>query len=195
MKPMGYDDEDLEKVLKDKMNDAQAYLDGTDTQPDMFEQDPTKLVIPEDRYGIACIGCGIEMHLQMIPQRDSEGIMVGWVFSCESCRPKIIGRHIWWGSQEDGQDLDELTRHVSMVYEHVTGGAISNPWTDSQQVIAEHEDYLTKTSQEMGPSPQWNQMLEAAEGLYATVAKYDIHDEIVETALTNFMDAWDEMLD
>jgi len=68
--------------------------------PELPEAEETEIAYPEDRYGVACIGCAIEMHLQMIPHRNEDGLLVGWVFCCEKCRPEIIGRRMWFGEQD-----------------------------------------------------------------------------------------------
>jgi len=59
---------------------------------DAVEVDGVEIAIPELCYAVACVGCGITMHLQMIPQRDRNNQIVGWLFSCETCRPSLIGR-------------------------------------------------------------------------------------------------------
>lgn len=82
MKPMGYDkEEQANQALLEKQNEC-------------GDAEVTQIAYPEDRYGLACIGCGIEMYLQMIPHRNSDNILVGWVFSCERCRSDIIGRQV-----------------------------------------------------------------------------------------------------
>lgn len=67
----------------------------------LSEEEETEIAYPEDRYGIACIICGIEAHLQMVPHRGSGGLLCGWVFCCEKCRPAIIGRRMWWSGQDE----------------------------------------------------------------------------------------------
>jgi hypothetical protein len=65
-----------------------------DKAPPPDDEFEDEIAIPEDRYSIACVGCGIETHLQMIPHKNYCGILVGWVFCCEKCRPNIIGRRV-----------------------------------------------------------------------------------------------------
>lgn len=92
MQPMGSKQETVEEL-------AQRMSHG-DPRQALLDAEDTEIAMPEDRYGVACIGCGIEMHLQMLPHRDGSGLLVGWVFCCEKCRPEIIGRRMWWGEQE-----------------------------------------------------------------------------------------------
>ena len=61
----------------------------------------TEIARPEDRYSIACIGCGIEMHLQMVPHRNEYNLLVGWVFCCQECLPDVIGRRVWFDPIQD----------------------------------------------------------------------------------------------
>ena len=96
MKPMGYD-EDTAEELRAKMDEARALVD---THMQSGNEPPSEIAYPEDRYSVACIGCGIEAHLQLIPHRDSDNLIVGWVFCCEGCRPQVIGRRMWWGEQK-----------------------------------------------------------------------------------------------
>ena len=96
MKPMGSDAERLmgDELARQIDRKQQAEIRG---QPGASDEDLTEIAYPEDRYGVACIGCGIESHLQMIPHRCGEGLLVGWIFCCETCRPDIIGRRVWFG--------------------------------------------------------------------------------------------------
>ena len=70
--------------------------------------DYTEIAYPENRYAIACIGCGVESHLQMIPHREQYGVLVGWVFVCEKCRPNIIGRRMWFGTPGQEEKIDTV---------------------------------------------------------------------------------------
>ena len=64
--------------------------------------EPTETPVPELQYAIACVGCGITMHLQMIAHRDTDGQIVGWLFSCEECQPDIIGRQVIFVKEGNG---------------------------------------------------------------------------------------------
>ena len=97
MQPMGSRDEELIAQEAARLVDRQQQEVLRKEDADL---ESTEIAYPEDRYGIACIGCGIEMHLQMIPHRDKENLLVGWVFACEKCRPNIIGRRVWFGDEE-----------------------------------------------------------------------------------------------
>ena len=103
MKPMGSKaDELMAQELARLAREREQRGDPRYTPPpELPEAEETEIAYPEDRYGIACIGCGIEMHLQMMPHRDKSGLLCGWVFCCEKCRPAIIGRRMWWGEQGD----------------------------------------------------------------------------------------------
>lgn len=60
--------------------------------------------IPEQRYAVACVGCAITMHLQMIPQRDKYDQIVGWLFCCEECRPSVIGKILLFAFPEEPEN-------------------------------------------------------------------------------------------
>jgi hypothetical protein len=101
MQPMGSKDEaqairdELARIVDQQQQEAPSDGDSG--------LDQTEIAYPEARYGIACIGCGIESHLQMIPHREQYGVLVGWVFCCEKCRPNIIGRRMRWGDMDEVQ--------------------------------------------------------------------------------------------
>ena len=104
MQPMGNKQETVEELaqrMREELAQRMSHDDPRqDARPALLDAEETEIALPEDRYGIACIGCGIEMHLQMLPHRDESGLLVGWVFCCEGCRPQLIGRRMWWGEQE-----------------------------------------------------------------------------------------------
>ena len=89
MQPMGrHQDEYMTPTALDA---ARAVNEGP------LAEDPGEdtIAMPETRYAIVCVKCGITQHLQMIPHRSGyDGCVVGWVFCCEDCRPAIVGKRI-----------------------------------------------------------------------------------------------------
>lgn len=104
------------------MGSEKAVMPQKAEQRPELDDDTTEIAVPEDCYGIACIGCGIELHLQMIPHRDQHHLLVGWVFCCEKCRPNIIGRRVWFGNdsakvQGPSKDWDKMLHYAERLYQ------------------------------------------------------------------------------
>lgn len=104
MKPMGSKVEQptLEEfkaaVQENERQKIEALLGHEESK---LDEEQTEIAYPEERYGVACIICGVEAHLQMIPHRDKYNLLVGWVFCCEEHRTSIIGRRVWFGDTEE----------------------------------------------------------------------------------------------
>ena len=50
--------------------------------------------------------------------------------------------------EKEWHDFMLLVHNVSRVYEHVTGGQASKPLTTAEQIIALHDDHVTKLVEE-----------------------------------------------
>ena len=43
-------------------------------------------------YTVYCINCGSHQHLRMMPHRNVEAKMVGWIFVCPDCESYIADK-------------------------------------------------------------------------------------------------------
>lgn len=46
------------------------------------------------KYEVSCILCGAIEHLCMTAHRNKDGKMVGWVFACSECQPKVADKFL-----------------------------------------------------------------------------------------------------
>jgi len=42
----------------------------------------------------SCVWCGNQQSLRMIPHRQSDNALVGWVFACKDCVPIVYGGNV-----------------------------------------------------------------------------------------------------
>lgn len=47
-----------------------------------------------DEYNIHCFKCGINENLVMIPHRNKQKEMVGWIFVCGYCFAQVKGKNL-----------------------------------------------------------------------------------------------------
>ena len=48
-----------------------------------------------EEYIIYCILCKTDKRLCMIPHKDNNVKIVGWIFTCPSCQPKIAAKSLY----------------------------------------------------------------------------------------------------
>lgn len=49
---------------------------------------------PEGKYVVRCIRCESTESLVMIPHKNLEDSLVGWLFSCQKCAPHLYGAEV-----------------------------------------------------------------------------------------------------
>jgi len=55
------------------------------------EYEQGKVAPPEERYNMACLGCGSREDLHMLPL-NTGGLIVGWFFACSGCYADLAGK-------------------------------------------------------------------------------------------------------
>lgn len=50
--------------------------------------------IDQDSTILCCILCRTNSNLCMVPHRNKDGIMVGWLFACNHCQPAVADKII-----------------------------------------------------------------------------------------------------